>query len=204
MEGLGERRRRSTNVCDRKRRTVVSPFLTLLSHTLLQIIEATKAASQNFRSYQSWIRKIARETEALPSTLVLKGVAKMSENAVSGGGFADIYVGRHGEREVALNVLRVFLTPENRKRVFRVRCFGYLKLDRPEWVYFDRKWLRKRCSGSTWNIHIFCLSWGFHRTYLNLSRVSSLLGWQMGMPCAIWRIMTMWIECPWWVFICII
>jgi hypothetical protein len=128
MDGLGRRRCRPVDVCDRKRTQLVSLSL-VLSHGLLQIIEVKKTASQDFQPYQSWIRKIARETGALPSTFVLKGVARTSQHAVSGGGFADIYVGKLGGREVALKVLRVFLTPENRKRVFRVRRFDYVLED---------------------------------------------------------------------------
>jgi hypothetical protein len=95
---------------------------------LLQIIEVMKATSQEFRQYQSWIRKIARETGALPSTFVLKGVTRSIEpHAVSGGGSADIYVGKYRGRDVALKVLRVFLTAENQKRVVRVCCFDNLE-----------------------------------------------------------------------------
>jgi hypothetical protein len=89
-------------------------------------------ATSDLQTYQGWIRKIARETGVLPSTFVLKGVARKSKYAVSGGGFADIYVGKHGGRDVALKVLRVFLTPENRKRVFRVRLLGCLRMNRVE------------------------------------------------------------------------
>jgi hypothetical protein len=123
VDGLGRRRYSFVDVCDRKCRPFIPLYLTILTPTLLQIIEAAKIASQNSQSYQSWIRKIARETGALPPTFVLKGVTRTSNYAVSGGGFSDIYVGVHRGRVVALKVLRVFMTTENRKRVFRVRYF---------------------------------------------------------------------------------
>jgi hypothetical protein len=69
---------------------------------------------------QSWIRKITRQTGVLPNSFVLRGVTKSTEHPVSGGGFADIYQGSYKGREVALKVLRVFVTEENRKRIHRV------------------------------------------------------------------------------------
>jgi hypothetical protein len=69
----------------------------------------------------SLIRKVTRQTGVLPKSFVLHGVKKSSEHPVSGGGFADIFMGTHAGREVALKVLRVFMTEENRKKIHRVR-----------------------------------------------------------------------------------
>jgi predicted unusual protein kinase regulating ubiquinone biosynthesis (AarF/ABC1/UbiB family) len=72
------------------------------------------------KSCQSWIRKIARQTGTLPTRFILKGVTKEGENAVAGGGFADVYTGMYAGRKVALKVLRVFVKG-NRRRIIKVR-----------------------------------------------------------------------------------
>jgi hypothetical protein len=65
---------------------------------------------------RSWIRKIARQTGVFPSSFVLQGVRKSIEHPVSAGGFADLYLGWYSGQEVALKVLRVFVTEENWKK----------------------------------------------------------------------------------------
>jgi hypothetical protein len=47
-------------------------------------------------------------------------VKKTGEHPVSGGGFADIYMGLFEGRTVALKVLRVFVTDENARKIHRV------------------------------------------------------------------------------------
>jgi hypothetical protein len=86
-----------------------------------------KSSSADVVACQSWIRKIARHTGALPDTFVLNGVTKTSEHGVSGGGFANIYLGQYAGKQVALKVLRVFITPEEQRRAFRVRYFPSCK-----------------------------------------------------------------------------
>jgi hypothetical protein len=73
-----------------------------------------------FKLCQSWIRKVARQTGTLPTSFILQGVKKESENAVAGGGFADVYVGTYASQKVALKVLRVFVK-DNRRRIIKVR-----------------------------------------------------------------------------------
>jgi hypothetical protein len=51
-------------------------------------------------------------------------VKKESENAVAGGGFADVYIGMYAGRRVALKVLRVFVKENNRRRIIKV-CFMF-------------------------------------------------------------------------------
>lgn len=57
----------------------------------------------------------------LPDSFVLTDVVKTSGHAISGGGFADIHLGSHAGKEVALKVLRVYgRTQANQKKVIRV------------------------------------------------------------------------------------
>ena len=87
---------------------------------LIQLVGKVKNSPRDVVIYQSWIRKIAKATGAFPDTFILKNVKKETEHAVSGGGFADIYMGKYEGKEVALKVLRVYITQENKKKVFRV------------------------------------------------------------------------------------
>lgn len=98
----------------------------------LQIIAAYKSAgtiSEVILTSRSWIRKIVRQTGVLPPSFVLTGVVQVSEHPVSGGGFADIFTGKLEMQKVALKVLRVFVTEENRKKIHRV-CPSHLYLGR--------------------------------------------------------------------------
>jgi len=88
--------------------------------SVIERIIAVKRPSQaDLLMCQSWIRKIARQTSALPNSFVLRGVKKTSEHPVFGGGFADIFKGLHSGNPVALKVLRVFVTEENQKKIHR-------------------------------------------------------------------------------------
>jgi serine/threonine-protein kinase TNNI3K len=57
---------------------------------------------------QRLIVDLGRISGALPSSLLIKGVSLNGSTAVMGGGFADIYRGRHQGRDVALKRLRVW------------------------------------------------------------------------------------------------
>lgn len=57
---------------------------------------------------RSWIRKIVRQTNIIPPSFIMSGVVKTSEHPVSGGGFADVYMGKYENKVVAVKVLRVF------------------------------------------------------------------------------------------------
>jgi hypothetical protein len=86
-----------------------------------QIIEAYQDNRDTVLTCQSWIRKISRQTGVLPSSIILQGVKRSGTQPVSCGGFADIYRGWYLRQEVAMKVLRVFVTEENRKKIYRVR-----------------------------------------------------------------------------------
>ena len=82
-----------------------------------KIIETTEAYSTAAALCQGWIRKITRHTYTLPEGFILKGTTKTSKDPVTCGGFADIYMGQHRGKEVALKVLRV----RSQDKMFKVR-----------------------------------------------------------------------------------
>jgi len=84
-----------------------------------RMIEVMRDSPPALLRCESWIRKIARGTGILPTSLVLQGVEKFGEHPISGGGFADIFMGSYGGNPVALKVLRVFVTDETREKVHR-------------------------------------------------------------------------------------
>ncbi|TDL22521.1 kinase-like protein [Rickenella mellea] len=60
------------------------------------------------RVFERFIKKIIAKTGLLPQNLFVKGLSKIGDNPLVGGGFADVWKGEfHGEL-VALKVLRVF------------------------------------------------------------------------------------------------
>lgn len=83
---------------------------------------------------QRWVRKIAKRVGVLPISFELDGVYKTNENAVSGGGFADIYLGRHLERTVAIKVIRTSTTTEETERVHKEVCHEALL-----WKHLDHQ-----------------------------------------------------------------
>jgi hypothetical protein len=74
--------------------------------------------SGELRTCQTWVRKVAKYVPPVP--LVLSGVKQIGEHAVGRGGFADTYQGTYKNREVAIKVIRTFITEEDRKRVQKV------------------------------------------------------------------------------------
>lgn len=51
---------------------------------------------------------MVRERGVLPSYLFLSGIRKDGLNPRGGGGYADVWRGKYGEKAVALKVLRLF------------------------------------------------------------------------------------------------
>lgn len=103
-------------------------------------------------------RKIVRQTGVPPSSLVLQSVKKTSKDAISGGGFSDVYKGEYEGKIVALKVPRMFTTEENRLNVQSVRkveCFNKNSLiDDGSLI---RKLFTRRYSGEISNIQTsFC------------------------------------------------
>ena len=61
-----------------------------------------------------------RRTGILPLGAVLDEIEVLGNNAVTGGGFADIWKGNFKGKQVALKVLRIFGENENEKKHLRV------------------------------------------------------------------------------------
>jgi hypothetical protein len=65
---------------------------------------------------------VEQNTEIPPDTLMLEGVAMDTVDVVSTSPRADIYLGTHSGKEVAVTVLRLFLVPEDRRKFGTVSC----------------------------------------------------------------------------------
>lgn len=61
--------------------------------------------------------KLAKENNRLPAFLFLEGVCCENQEAVSYGGYADIYRGKHRGVDVALKRLRLFSMLEGQGKV---------------------------------------------------------------------------------------
>ena len=65
--------------------------------------------------------KVAQKASVVPDELVISGVALRNKQPISGGTFADIYLGDYHGRQVAVKKLRISMleTPEGRMKVSR-------------------------------------------------------------------------------------
>ncbi|KAH8113199.1 kinase-like protein [Phellopilus nigrolimitatus] len=63
---------------------------------------------ESHRVLERFLQKLVNATGFLPKYLFLPGVKRVGDNPVTGGGFADVWKGKMGERHVALKVLRIF------------------------------------------------------------------------------------------------
>ncbi|KAK0498050.1 kinase-like domain-containing protein, partial [Armillaria luteobubalina] len=68
------------------------------------------------------LRALCKARGAVPSSLFLRDVTKEGDNAIDGGGFADIWKGRFRGNQVCLKVLRVFGTDEQKAKVLGEFC----------------------------------------------------------------------------------
>jgi len=65
-------------------------------------------------------RKLSEKSGQLPNSLFVDNIQRDGSNAVSGGGCADIWKGKHYDQVVALKVLRVFTTSTIHHKLQRV------------------------------------------------------------------------------------
>ncbi|KAF5382286.1 hypothetical protein D9757_008496 [Collybiopsis confluens] len=97
--------------------------LHLLS-TMHQIIDFRKEenfTSQYRRRCLKALRLLAKTFGVLPNSFYAEEATRVGKNAVSGGGFADIWRGRHNNGDVCLKVLRIFTSDGDAgKGVFKV------------------------------------------------------------------------------------
>ena len=54
------------------------------------------------------MRSIVLSTGEFPSSLILRGIDRLSSYPILGGGFADIWKGTYKGQEVAIKILRTF------------------------------------------------------------------------------------------------
>jgi hypothetical protein len=122
----GDRRYRD-DVCHREcTSSLPGGILPLDNEALVQIIETVKSSTADVVRCQSWIKKIARHTDALPDSFILKHVVRMSQHPVLRGDFADVYIGQYEGKDVALKVLRTFNTQESKRTLSRVCSLPFL------------------------------------------------------------------------------
>ncbi|EJD00249.1 kinase-like protein [Fomitiporia mediterranea MF3/22] len=62
----------------------------------------------SIRVLERFLQKLVDKTGVLPKHLFLSGIKRIGENPIAGGGFADVWKGKSGERTVALKVIRIF------------------------------------------------------------------------------------------------
>ncbi|KAH8796246.1 kinase-like domain-containing protein [Flagelloscypha sp. PMI_526] len=68
-----------------------------------------------------WLRKLARSQGRLPLSLYLDNL-RIESGQIGGGGYSDIFIGRLGEEQVCLKVLRIFQSNGHKKRVVKRFC----------------------------------------------------------------------------------
>lgn len=63
------------------------------------------------------LTRLCKTTHDLPQSLFLENIHLVTQDAVVGGGYADIYMGYHCGQYVALKHLRVFASDEARENI---------------------------------------------------------------------------------------
>jgi hypothetical protein len=64
--------------------------------------------------------KLCENFDTLPTSLFVTGIKRLDAEAMSGGGFADIYRGSLRNEVVALKRLRIFLNDQEHQKLHRV------------------------------------------------------------------------------------
>jgi len=132
----------------------------MLISVIERIISATAPSPADKVVYHSWIRKIVRHTGALPSSFFLEEVMRSSDHPVAGGGFADIYIGSYGGIRVALKVLRIYGTQNQRREAVKAvahEAIFWKNLDHPHILPFlgisNDAFVPHLCLVSPWMSH---------------------------------------------------
>lgn len=107
--------------------------LTLI-YSPLEVSNKTKPQDPLCRHCERTLRRLCGRAGLLPSPITLgeEEITKASDHPVTGGGFADIYVGWHKGKKVALKALRVY-GKDNVKKVQKVRQSYFL-------LYYDLRY----------------------------------------------------------------
>lgn len=63
------------------------------------------------------LARLCEKMNSFPGSLFLRHVSLVQQDAITGGGYADIYMGHYRDRHVSLKRLRVFASDEERQLV---------------------------------------------------------------------------------------
>ena len=89
-------------------------------HSYACIYKLIEANDSNQRVFERHLRRLVLKHGKFPSTLFVRGVERIGKNAVTGGGFADIWRGKIDNKIVALKVLRIFDWSADQSKLFKV------------------------------------------------------------------------------------
>lgn len=113
------------NLIQRVRPVCVSPpyqlplqFIQVLHNNPLW----NKEDRDTYRKAHRLLIQLSKACDNLPSSLFISGVLRLDEEAMYGGGFADIFRAIYNGNEVALKRLRVYQAGRDRQRIHRVCC----------------------------------------------------------------------------------
>ncbi|KAK0461544.1 kinase-like domain-containing protein [Armillaria novae-zelandiae] len=98
------------------------PVVAVVMDVLQQELDGAHNTKWYHTACMKCLRKLCKARGAVPSSLFLQDVTKEGDNAIDGGGFADIWKGRFRDTQVCLKVLRVFGTDEQKAKVLRDFC----------------------------------------------------------------------------------
>ncbi|KAK0231898.1 kinase-like domain-containing protein [Armillaria nabsnona] len=95
---------------------------TVVMDILQQELDGVRHSDVYRTACMKCLRALCKARKAVPSSLFLRDVTREGDNAVAGGGFADIWKGRRHDTPVCLKVLRVFGTEEPQAKVLWDFC----------------------------------------------------------------------------------
>jgi len=93
--------------------------------------DATKTSYTERSDCLSWIRKIAKGLNVVPTSFVLHGVKKIREEPSVAGNFGDIYMGLYKEQKVVLKVPHGMPEKPEGWKEFQKEAFGWKYLEHP-------------------------------------------------------------------------
>jgi hypothetical protein len=99
--------------------------------------------------------KLAKAFETLPEALFITGIQCSSMNAVSGGGYTDIYQGMYHNRKVAIKRLRTFLYNREAATVQQVGSITFPEVVTHRFSCKTRWLAEKLCYGDSSVIHTY-------------------------------------------------
>ncbi len=80
------------------------------------------------------LNKLVMKGATFPPRLIVRGISQVGANPVAGGGFADVWKGKLKGKDVALKVLRIFGSPEERAVTYKVGDILVIRLK--TWILY--------------------------------------------------------------------